>query len=85
MDETLTPKKLDAILKIFGSALSMKECWAAVSSENVFNKATEMFGRQSEILTHDVFNSYHSEHLLTRYMKKLENKVSEIYGILIFQ
>ena len=78
MDETLTPSKLEAILKIFGSSLSMKDCWDAVSKDNVFNNANEKFGRQSEILTHEVFNAYHSEHLLTRYMKKLENKVTLI-------
>ncbi|MCQ6483211.1 hypothetical protein NPN19_25600, partial [Vibrio parahaemolyticus] len=32
------------------------------------------FKRTSPFLTHQVFNSYHSETNLVRYMKKLENK-----------
>jgi glycine dehydrogenase len=34
----------------------------------------ESLVRQSEILTHPVFNSYHSETEMLRYIKKLENK-----------
>ncbi len=30
--------------------------------------------RQDDILTHPVFNSYHTEHEMLRYLKKLENK-----------
>jgi glycine dehydrogenase len=32
------------------------------------------FARTSTFLTHPVFNSYHSEHEMLRYLKRLENK-----------
>merc|ERR1739838_1248187 len=32
------------------------------------------FKRTTEYLQHPIFNSYHSESLMVRYMKKLENK-----------
>ena len=75
MDETLTIAKLAALLDIFQSPLSAEECWetAVTSSEGSVGE----FERQSPILEHQVFNSYHSEHLLTRYMKRLENKVRQ--------
>jgi glycine dehydrogenase len=34
----------------------------------------DSFNRTSEILTHEVFNSYHTEHEMLRYLKSLENR-----------
>ena len=79
MDETLTMDKLAAVLDIFHSPLSAEECWkeaTVATSSPSLHWAMGGFERESEILTHKVFNSYHSEHLLTRYLKKLENKVN---------
>lgn len=41
----------------------------------IFDEADALFGkRTSAYLTHPVFNSYHSESLMMRYIKSLENK-----------
>lgn len=47
----------------------------AKSFNLVFDEADALFGkRTSAYLTHPVFNSYHSESLMMRYIKSLENK-----------
>ena len=45
-------------------------------SENITKKgiACSPLSRTSEFLTHPLFNTYHSEMKLVRYMKRLENK-----------
>ncbi|XP_051002284.1 glycine dehydrogenase (decarboxylating), mitochondrial [Acomys russatus] len=73
LDETVTEKDLDDLLWIFGCessaelvAESMGEEWRGILGSP--------FKRTSPFLTHQVFNSYHSETNLVRYMKRLENK-----------
>ncbi|MDX5346945.1 MAG: glycine dehydrogenase (aminomethyl-transferring), partial [Hymenobacteraceae bacterium] len=62
---------LDVFAKIAGKTApqSMTE-WP----EEVELKCSEELARKSEYLTQEVFNRYHSEHEILRYMKKLENK-----------
>ncbi|MBK7255531.1 MAG: aminomethyl-transferring glycine dehydrogenase [Ignavibacteria bacterium] len=43
-------------------------------SNNLVIQVPEKFERQSKYLTHPVFNSYHSETEMLRYLKNLENK-----------
>ncbi|MBK6773832.1 MAG: aminomethyl-transferring glycine dehydrogenase [Ignavibacteria bacterium] len=43
-------------------------------SNNLVIEVPEKFERQSKYLTHPVFNSYHSETEMLRYLKNLENK-----------
>ncbi|MGA7955171.1 MAG: aminomethyl-transferring glycine dehydrogenase [Gloeobacterales cyanobacterium] len=76
LDETTSGKDLEDLLTIFtgghpGLALpfSIKEL-AAVTSGAV----AEHFARSSPFLTHPVFNSYHSETELLRYMYRLQSK-----------
>uniref|UniRef100_A0A8C5YP11 Glycine cleavage system P protein n=1 Tax=Marmota marmota marmota TaxID=9994 RepID=A0A8C5YP11_MARMA len=73
LDETVNEKDLDDLLWIFGCessaelvAESMGEEWRGIPGS--------AFKRTSPFLTHQVFNSYHSETNIVRYMKKLENK-----------
>uniref|UniRef100_A0A8C5P4X0 Glycine cleavage system P protein n=1 Tax=Jaculus jaculus TaxID=51337 RepID=A0A8C5P4X0_JACJA len=73
LDETVNEKDLDDLLWIFGCessaelvAESMGEEWRGIPGSE--------FKRTSPFLTHQVFNSYHSETNIVRYMKKLENK-----------
>lgn len=70
-DESHTPSDVAKVVGIF----------AELAEENAFQMSTEVeiafpdgIARTTEFLTHPVFNQYHSEHEMLRYMKKLENK-----------
>ena len=56
--------------------ISILEEYSGQKSPNIKFPNTQMLGnvRESEILSHPVFNSYHSETSLMRYIKSLENK-----------
>lgn len=43
-------------------------------AENIENLIPENLQRKAPYLTHPVFNTYHSEHEMLRYLKYLENK-----------
>uniref|UniRef100_A0A8C9P1R8 glycine dehydrogenase (aminomethyl-transferring) n=1 Tax=Spermophilus dauricus TaxID=99837 RepID=A0A8C9P1R8_SPEDA len=82
LDETVNEKDLDDLLWIFGCessaelvAESMGEEWRGIPGS--------AFKRTSPFLTHQVFNSYHSETNIVRYMKKLENKDISLVHIVI--
>src|SRR5690606_35026697 len=72
LNEATTISDLNTILKIFAEALSKKE--------DVINSLTENetvlngLRRTSPFLENKIFNSYHSETELMRYIKKLERK-----------
>ncbi|NIG57302.1 aminomethyl-transferring glycine dehydrogenase [Chitinophaga sp. Cy-1792] len=69
LDETTTIGDVNDILSIFGAgSTDAKE----VSASGTGIPAT--LERTSDYLTHPVFNSYHSESLMMRYLKSLENK-----------
>uniref|UniRef100_A0A8C6XXA0 Glycine cleavage system P protein n=1 Tax=Naja naja TaxID=35670 RepID=A0A8C6XXA0_NAJNA len=73
LDETVNEKDLDDLLWIFGCESS-----AELVAENMDEETKGIFAtpfkRTSKFLTHQVFNSYHSETNIVRYMKRLENK-----------
>ncbi|XP_011792747.1 PREDICTED: glycine dehydrogenase (decarboxylating), mitochondrial [Colobus angolensis palliatus] len=73
LDETVNEKDLDDLLWIFGCE-SSAELVAESMGEECRGIPVSMFKRTSPFLTHQVFNSYHSETNIVRYMKKLENK-----------
>ncbi|EJG0988786.1 aminomethyl-transferring glycine dehydrogenase [Vibrio parahaemolyticus] len=73
LDETTTVAGVEALFAVFG----VKEDVAALSTEiagNEFAAIPEALRRTSEYLTHPVFNTYHSETQMMRYLKQLENK-----------
>ncbi|ROL42523.1 Glycine dehydrogenase (decarboxylating), mitochondrial [Anabarilius grahami] len=73
LDETVSERDLDDLLWIFGCE-SSAELIAEKMSERTKGLLASPFKRTSKFLTHPVFNSYHSETNIVRYMKRLENK-----------
>lgn len=77
LDETSKLKDVAAILTIFAKAQSIElsDVFAIEKeADNISAIFPEGIKRTSEYLTHPVFNSFHSEHEMLRYIKKLENK-----------
>lgn len=71
LDETTTLEDTQSILRVFASATG-KEA-PVFAWQEAINVAPAL-QRSSPYLLHPVFNSYHSETLMMRYMKSLENK-----------
>ncbi|CCN34028.1 Glycine dehydrogenase (decarboxylating) [Vibrio nigripulchritudo SO65] len=72
-DETTTTQDVEALFGVFG----VEEKVEALSAEiegNEFAAIPEACRRESEYLTHPVFNTHHSETQMMRYLKQLENK-----------
>jgi glycine dehydrogenase len=74
LDETCTRADVEAIGELFsqvcGNGISIP--WSEMDT-HILNIPSEL-KRQSTYLQHPVFNSYHSEHGMLRYLKHLENK-----------
>ena len=68
LDETTTEQDVRDILKVFAA-----EHEASLDADSDLGIPNSLL-RKSEYLQHEVFNSYHSETELLRYMKCLENK-----------
>jgi glycine cleavage system P protein (glycine dehydrogenase) len=71
--ETVTPLDLADLLAVFngGSAASFAADSLLTATSGRFD---ERFARTSAFLTHPVFNTYHSETEMMRYMRKLESR-----------
>ncbi|WP_417213244.1 aminomethyl-transferring glycine dehydrogenase [Bizionia sp.] len=72
INETTTLKDANQIVSIFASVASKETIKIEALTET--NMVMESLQRSSEFLTHDIFNSHHSETELMRYIKKLERK-----------
>ncbi len=76
LDETCEIPDLFQILQVFAEAsdksISNDEMEAIADSVNI--QIPNALRRTSDFLTHDIFNKFHTEHELLRYIKKLENK-----------
>ncbi|HEX4886454.1 MAG TPA: aminomethyl-transferring glycine dehydrogenase [Luteibaculaceae bacterium] len=74
VDEVTTIGALNRVIAIFAEA-SGKAAIEASESEISYEKSIEpAIQRSTPYLTHPVFNRYHSESEMMRYLKKLENK-----------
>jgi glycine dehydrogenase len=69
LDETTTLKDVQAVLDAFGGGID-----ARALAEEVEVELPERFRRKSAFLTHPIFNSFHAEHEMLRYIKRLEAK-----------
>ncbi|MEM7453972.1 MAG: aminomethyl-transferring glycine dehydrogenase [Planctomycetota bacterium] len=72
LDETTTTDVIESLWKIFAGndcALTVTEIEGGVA-----DAIPEALSRESEYLTHPVFNTYHSETDMLRYLKHLENR-----------
>ena len=75
LDETTTAGDIEAILNVFGGS----EGFANVSAREI---PTDL-ERESPYLTHPVFNSYHSETEMLRYIHRLQNKDLSLVNAMI--
>ena len=74
LDETTQVSDVLDILNIF-SEVSGKSLEINLDNiDDLKHNISENQFRNSEFLSHDVFNKYHTEHEILRYMKRLENK-----------
>jgi len=76
LDQTTDTDALNAILNVFAQAADKSSGKHApvVTEVQASAQTLHIKPRQSAILSHPVFNSYHSESEMMRYIKRLENK-----------
>ncbi|WP_367773515.1 aminomethyl-transferring glycine dehydrogenase [Flavobacterium sp. WC2421] len=72
VNETILSSDINQVIAIFAEAVG-KEAFE-VSEYVLENNYPMLLNRTSEFLTHEVFNKYHSETIMMRYIKKLERK-----------
>ncbi|MBL7814722.1 MAG: aminomethyl-transferring glycine dehydrogenase [Saprospiraceae bacterium] len=71
LDETVTTNEIAIISSIFTSFSDKLSKWAY---DDLEKRLPAQLERTSPYLTHPVFNSYHTESKMMRYIKRLENK-----------
>lgn len=71
LGEPHTEQDVQAILSVFAKTVSKSE--PAISA-NIESAVSTQFLRTDAVFTHTIFNSYHSESKMMRYLKRLENK-----------
>ncbi len=72
VDQTTDAGDLNAIIAVFAQATDQPA--AQLSDAHIFAQQPLIKNRDSKILQHPVFNIYHSESEMMRYIKRLENK-----------
>ncbi|WP_271782888.1 aminomethyl-transferring glycine dehydrogenase [Aquimarina algiphila] len=73
LNEATTIEDVNAIIKIFAQVTNSKTIDKIEQIEDI-NSIDQNLKRNTEFLTNEVFNAYHSETELMRYIKKLERK-----------
>lgn len=77
LDETVTEDDLKDLFEVFGVPKTVTPSSVAkqlkIDSLHSLN-VSDTFRRTTPYLTHDVFNSYHSEHELLRYLYRIQSK-----------
>lgn len=78
-DETTTKKDIEGLVGVFSeiTGKSLKTSVDQIAKSVTSSKADAFpaqFARSGHILTHPIFNSYHSEHEMLRYMYRLQLK-----------
>jgi glycine dehydrogenase len=74
LDETTTQKDVLEILSVFNELKNIETTIVTFEHENELENIPLSLQRQSPYLLHPVFNKYHSETEMMRYIKLLENK-----------
>jgi glycine dehydrogenase len=72
IDQTTSSDDLNAIIEVFAKAAG--KAASKLTEEQIFKQSSLIKIRSSAILQHPVFNTYHSESEMMRYIKRLENK-----------
>jgi glycine dehydrogenase len=73
-DEAKTIADAEQVLAIFAGAKGLSSPFSSEMANSLQLEWPAVLVRTSAYLTHPVFNSYHSEHEMLRYIKKLESK-----------
>ncbi|HQV79080.1 MAG TPA: aminomethyl-transferring glycine dehydrogenase [Chitinophagales bacterium] len=72
IDETTTQQDVEKIASIFAESIGAN--YTSSYLENPALQIPQEIQRQSDFLTHEVFNTHHSETEMLRYIKRLESK-----------
>jgi len=72
LNETTTTEDINTVASIFAEVAGKET--EVLSALKEINAIPEGVSRKKDFLTHEVFNAYHSETELMRYIKKLERK-----------
>jgi glycine dehydrogenase len=73
-DETKSLEDVEKIVEVFRKATKINEVNVRQELDHLSVELPEGLTRSSEFLAHPVFNSYHTEHEMLRYIKRLESK-----------
>ena len=74
-DETHTPRDIQEIVKIFEEVSEKKLSFDLIEAASAVDfKVPANLIRDTEYMTHPIFNQIHAEHEMLRYIKRLENK-----------